>query len=88
MINKRGEADLNIPAIIGIIVGGALAVAIGLGLILPLVLITQETRESFDTLVATIESLEDGKQTSVAYYLPDGMLLVSFAGVDFNSQRT
>lgn len=87
MINKKGEGNESFSWIIGTIVGVMLATIIG-AVGIQWYIQTQTTEDSFDALITTIESLEDDKQTSLAYYLPEDMILISFQGTDFNTQRT
>lgn len=87
MISKRGEGNESFSWIIGAIVGIMLASILGT-VAIQWYLTTTKTEDSFDALIATIESLEDGKQTSMAYFLPEDMILISFQGEDFNTQRT
>ncbi|MDP3728862.1 MAG: hypothetical protein Q8R18_05435 [bacterium] len=82
MINKRGDGNESFSWIIGTI-AGVMLTSIILTVGIQWYATTQKTEDSFDSLTAKIEELKDGEKTFMAYYLPDGYLLVSFSGQDF-----
>jgi len=83
-LNKKGE-DVHFAWIVGTL-SGVLIGSILLSLGLQWYATTAKTGDSFDALIAKIESLKDKESTSMAYFLPDGYILVSFTeGNDFMS---
>ena len=87
ILNKKGEG-IEINWIIGAIVGillGSVILTVGIQWYLT----TTKTEDSFDSLIAKIDTLKEGEKTSMIYFLPEGYLLVSFSeGEDFETQRT
>ena len=87
ILNKKGQ-DINLNWIVGALAGILLSsVIITIGL--QWYATTQKTEESFDALIAKIESLKEGEKMFMPYYLQEDSVLVSFSGgEDFNSQRS
>lgn len=84
--NKRGQ-DVSFNWLIGTLAGvllGGVILAAGLQWYQT----TTKTKDSFTMLTSDIESMKDGESVFLPYYLPDGYLLVSFAGgKDFNTNQ-
>lgn len=85
MSNKKGQGNESLSWIIGALIG-IMATSILVVVGIQWYATTQKTEESFDSLTTKIAELKDGEETSMAYYLPDGYLLVSFSnGDDFTT---
>ncbi len=86
ILNKKGQ-DIQLNWVVGTLSGvliGSILLAIGLQWYAT----TTKTQDSFDALIAKIEYLKDKESTSMAYFLPDGYVLVSFSGgKDFDTNQ-
>ncbi|MSR86287.1 hypothetical protein EXS74_02735 [Candidatus Woesearchaeota archaeon] len=86
ILNKKGQ-DIQLNWVVGTLSGvliGSILLAIGLQWYIT----TTKTEDSFDALIAKLESLKDKESTSMAYFLPDGYVLVSFSGgKDFDTTK-
>ncbi len=84
ILNKKGSTESSLNWIIGAIIGILLTSVIIL-VAVQWYMSTAETQNSFDTLIQTIQNMEEDEQNSTTIFLPEEHILVSFQGKDFNT---